>query len=193
MGSRAARATCLIGLLALLTMTAGVLGSQATPTSSTTVPVSPSVMATIVHVGGALKLMALWRGEPRWYLGRGTRHGSGGSGEHTVWISEQYGDVTIDLSFDTAQNVVTIGKTTTRIPPGSNVLLIDGVGTPKGPHLTSPLTVDPGSANTDPHGGGLGPFLAISPDVAAFLRCDTAPPDGPFARTFGYCNDLATK
>jgi hypothetical protein len=150
-------------------------------------------MATIIHIGGALRLMVLWRGEPRWYLGRGPRHGTGGGGDTSFWISEQYGDVTIDLSFDIARNAVTIGHATTPIPTDSNVLLVDGVATPDGPHLVASLTVDRGSTNTDFRIGSLGPFLALSPEVAAFLRCEVAAPPVGAGPGLGYCNDLATK
>ena len=178
-------------LLAVLIGVGPLHGSSRQLTSSTTVPASPSVMATVVHVDGTLKLAVLWRGTPRWYLGRGSRSGSGGGGGTTFWISEQYGDIGIDMSFDTARDIVTLGGSSINVPHGANVLLVDGVGSAAGPQLAASLTVDAGSANTNPTRGSLGPFLSISPQVLAFLLCDDAPARStPAARAFGYCSDL---
>ena len=181
-------------LLAVLIGVGALHGSSRQPTSSTTVPASPSVMATIIHVDGTLKLAVLWRGAPRWYLGSGSRSGSGGGQGTTYWVREQFGDVGIDMSFDTARDILTLGRSSVNVPHGANVLLVDGVGSAAGPQLAASLTVDAGSANTNPTRGSLGPFLAISPEVLAFLHCDDAPARStPAARAFGYCGDLPVK
>ena len=92
-------------------------------------------MATIIHVDGTLKLAVLWRGAPRWYLGSGSRKRIWRRQGTTYWVREQFGDVGIDMSFDTARDILTLGRSSVNVPHGANVLLVDGVGSAAGPQL----------------------------------------------------------
>lgn len=114
-----------------------------------------------------LELLVLWRGTPGWFLQPG---GIGGSrapdSPAYTWI--KYGDVTLSLDFDAARRIVTIQGKTLALSD-SNVLFVDSVDTPNGPHVAGMMAIAramPGSS------GQIAPMLSNSPRIMSFLRCD---------------------
>jgi len=117
-----------------------------------------------------LELLVLWRGSPGWFLqpGGSGHSGSGADDPHYTWI--KYGSVTLSLDFDPAKRTVTVqGKNV--VLADNNVLFVDDVDGPTGPHVTGTMTIArsmPGSA------GQIGLVLQKSPRIMSFLRCDAA-------------------
>jgi hypothetical protein len=161
---------------------------SATSISAYSMPVSPSVVATVASRGKDLVVLALWRGAPRWYSGGGHRGASYSGGQSGVFgATLEYGDVGLDLSFDPAAHTATIRSVVTKVPPDANVLLIDGVDSRGGPRVSKALRVATGDANLDPRYGSLAPLLGLSPEVVAFLQCNDASYD---PRSREPCNEL---
>ncbi len=175
--------------------------------SSTTAPVSPSVMATVMTVGGepgkgALDLLVLWRGSPGWYWRAEGRGGGGSSSSgggmfgrsgaevRTEFISQ--GGINLSIRFEPASRrlwildqPVTLGD--------ANVVLVDGVDEPTGPRVVATIRIEPAydAATDQPPGmlamrpSGAPPlqevppqtFIRRSPELVAFLQCDRKAPD----------------
>ena len=193
------------GMLAL-----AVLLAQPFPrggSSSTTAPVSASVMATVMTIEGergtgALELLVLWRGSPAWFWradgrGRGGSSssagqmgGSSGGDVRTEWISQ--GGVNLHLRFERASRRLWILDQEVTLG-GANVVLVDGVGEPTGPRVVATVRIDPGyDAATDqppgllaarpagaPQPQGVPPqtFIRRSPELMSFLQCDVKAPN----------------
>ena len=158
------------------------------PITSMSLPVSESVLATIVSADKELVLLALWRGEKGWHS-RGVRQESGGARNGTFTAALQYGDVQLELAFDPAGSQATVQGRKVSMPARSNVLLIDGVDKSTGASSVKALILDAGDANVDPRKGSLAPLLGRSSEVASFLRCDDAD-----TRSTGMpCHELAKR
>jgi len=169
-----------------------------------TAPVSPSVMATDMCVidaegRGTLELLVLWRGSPGWFRkgsGGGSAGGQGGAmrggsgpAVRSEWISE--GGVNLTVRFDPAARKAWIQDREILLGD-ANVVLVDGVDTPEGPHVVQTLRIDPeyetsvdllpgGSVGrgprTRPHAVPVQTFIRRSPELVEFLQCDTRLPD----------------
>ena len=174
--------------------------------SSTTGPVSPSVMATSMCVmngegQGTLELLVLWRGSPAWFWrdrdkgssggssGGGGMRGSGAAEVRTQWISQ--GAVNLNLRFEPASRRLWILDQ--EIPlHDANVVLVDGVDEPGGPRVVGTVRIDPAfdSATDLPPGMPTGPpgprpraqgvptqtFIRRSPELVEFLQCGVPAP-----------------
>jgi hypothetical protein len=173
--------TTVLVVLALLTAIGEAGLSQTASVRMTSLPVSPTVVATIATRGGELVLLALWRGGPRWHSGSGARSVRGG-GDQTGKITTTlvFGDTHLDLAFDASAHTAVVQGRTATVPPGTNVLLVDSVDGPGGGKLTKALSIDPAGVDVDPRLGleGLVPVLSRSQEIVAFLQCD-AVPDNP--------------
>jgi hypothetical protein len=132
------------------------------PVTLMSLPVSSSVLATIVSADNELTLLVLWRGEKKDWHSTGPRHESGGGRNGIVTVALQYGDVQLDLRFDPAESQAIVEDRTISMPAGSNVLLVDGVDSSKGVTSVRALTLDAGGANLDPRKGSLAPLLGRS-------------------------------
>jgi hypothetical protein len=167
-----------------------------------TAPVSPSVMATDMCVvdaagRGTLELMILWRGSPGWFRkSAGSASGGGQSGSmgggpspmiRSEWISQ--GGINLTVRFDPAARKVWIQDKELALDE-ANVVLVDGVDSPEGPHVVRTLrihseyqtTIDllPGPVGrgprTRPQAVPAQTFIRRSPDLVAFLQCDVSVP-----------------
>jgi hypothetical protein len=165
------------GLL-LMVLTSGVLGytpaTSAQPTGTTTLPVSDSVVATIVRQGDSLSLMVLWRGAHRWFL-RGGRNSSGGGGSGnvvTAWF--QYGDLSLDVTVDRSRRQLSILGKSRPISDDLNVVLVEDADLKTGPRIVKMLSVPADARDVDLRRGSLAPFFKRSPELVAFLQCGNA-------------------
>ena len=141
-------------------------------TSASTVPVAPSVLATVMSSESGLALLVLWRGSPGWWSKSSGHDGASYSGGGTVFRATlRYGSINLDLSYDPAAHVVRLNDKPTTFREGSNTLLIDDVDSPQGPRLVSQLSVVPEGTNVDPKRGSLGPLFRRSTEIVSFLRC----------------------
>jgi hypothetical protein len=167
-------------------------------------PVSPSVMATTMAVvdaagRGALELLVLWRGSPGWFMkgggGSSSDGGStgpmlGGAPGHTIrssWISQ--GGVNLSVRFDPAAQKAWIQDNEIDLRD-ANVILVDGVDSPTGPHVVRALRIDavyettvetlpggpPGLGRTRPMAVPAQTFIRRSPELVEFLQCDATVP-----------------
>jgi hypothetical protein len=141
-------------------------------TDEITVPVSPSVNATVVRSDEGLALLVLWRGSPGWRsrtTGRRSQSVSGRAGVYSVAFD--YGSTAYSLTYDAAAHTATLQGKSMTVPAGTNVLLVDDVDTNAGPKVAGALILDSGNANLDPRYGSLGPLFGRSNEIVAFLRC----------------------
>src|SRR5262245_19608722 len=137
------------------------------------IPVSPTVVSTIARRDEQLVLLALWRGAARWHSSGGHRHESGGIGQDgRINVLLEFGDTSVDLSFDPNAHTAVIQGRTNRIPSNANVLLIDGVGQGGKGQLVKAFYFDPGDANTALRAGSLAPLFGRSAEIVDFLQCD---------------------
>ena len=168
------------GMLPTAAPSGGMQIRRASSLTTRSVPISPSVVATAATRERHLVLLVLWRGAPGWHASGNHQSAQGGgdqSGRFTARL--QYGDQQVDLSFDpAAQTAIVQGKTMT-IPPGANVLLVDGVDTPGGGGLTKALSIDAADVDLHPRLGLAGwvPLLSRSQEVVEFLQCDAVAVD----------------
>jgi hypothetical protein len=185
-------------------LAAALMAAQPFPgggSNSSTVPLSPSVMATdlasIDASGrGTLQLLILWRGTPGWFMrgsgasssGGGGSAGGGSSMVFSHWISQ--GGVNLNLRFDPAARKVWIQDAEIALSD-ANVVLVDDVDSPAGPHVVRTLRIDPEFETTmepPPYATpGRGPqmrprpvpvqmFIRRSPELIEFLQCDAPLP-----------------
>jgi hypothetical protein len=138
------------------------------------IPISPSVFATIISAGDRLAFLVLWRGTPGWRsrATSGHRSESGGGSQAGVFnVVIEYGSIPLNLSYDSTAHRATLQRKPISVSPGTNVLLIDEVDSRAGPRLVKGLSLDPGDANVDPRRGSLATLLSRSSDIVSFLRC----------------------
>jgi len=144
-------------------------------TNVVTIPVSPSVTATVVRSDETLTLLILWRGSPGWMShidGHRKECGSVGQAGGVFSASFEYGATAFGLSYDATRHLVMFqGAQPLPVPAGTNVLLVDGVDTSSGPRLAGTLILEPGNANLDISRGSLGPLFSRSTEIVGFLRC----------------------
>ena len=155
-------------------------------------PVSPSVLATTMAAvdaagRGTLELLVLWRGSPGWFMKGGGGSSSGGSTGPTLggapgpmirssWISQ--GGVNLSVRFDPAAQKAWIQNNEIDLRD-ANVILVDGVDSPTGPHVMRALRID-----TDyetrveplPMAVPAQTFIRRSPELVEFLQCDVTVP-----------------
>jgi hypothetical protein len=154
-------------------------GSAIKPIRISSVPVSPSVVATAATREGHLVLLVLWRGSPLWHSA-GLRSSQGGGDERgRITQTLQYGDRRVALSFDSAARTAIIQGKSATLPRGTNVLLVDDVDTPSGGGLTKALSIDAADVDLHPRLGLAAwvPLLRRSREVVEFLQCGAVPVD----------------
>lgn len=182
-----------IALAIVVTVSASAQSPFTVPTGAGSRVVSPAVVATsITQVGpsekAALDLLVLWRGTPGWFLG-GRRKGSAtwgggdaagrsesaraGRSQGVVVHQLSFGDYSLTLRFDRETRSLQVQGTELMLQD-SNVVLVDGVDAPAGPTVIGMTRID-GEVEGFPV--RIEPLLRASPELLAFLRCDTALPD----------------
>lgn len=172
--------------------TALVLGLVATPvvtlgqTSSSSRPLSSTVISTYVARDGTLALLVLWRGSPGWYSRGGGHSSSGGGGGSPGGqigsVSLTYGGKTLSIDFDyTARQARLLGRQISLAE--TNVVLVDGVDAPSGAQIVGYRWVDPTLpevANDGQRTLADDPAVAAirrAPELGAFLQCDVPLPE----------------
>ncbi len=128
---------------------------------------SPSVEATWVVRENRLALLILWRGQP----GRFRRQPSGfvDNGVEQVLVR---GVIKLSQKYDAREGVVHIQGIRTELR-GDNVVFVDEVDRTGGARVIGQLRIDPTMPGSPAQ---IGPMLARSPPIMAFLRCDVLRP-----------------
>ena len=180
------RTLALLGLVALLPAVASTTEQQppyeipermkALAVRSYSLPVSPTVMASVATRQDRLLALVLWRGGVRWYRGAPNRQYGGGDGKGTISIGLQYGAADGWFSRIPGTEAVTIQETTSKVAADANVFLVDGLGTRDGAKLVKGFFLDAHDATLDFSNRTLAPLLRLSPDIIEFLQCDAVPP-----------------
>jgi hypothetical protein len=143
--------------------------------------VSPAVVATFftsAEPSGAahqLDLLVLWRGAPGWFMRGGSKGGassmSGGGGDAGGRIVHQFseGGLSFSLEFDRQARLAKIqGR---EIAVGEdNVILVDDVDNPRGFTIVGTRRIDPAFSGSLKD---LRTLFKRSPELVAYLRCDT--------------------
>ena len=141
-----------------------------------TTPTSAAVMTTFVTrvtpSGDALELIILWRGTPGWFTGGRLSSSSGGTSKDGWRNRFSQGGLEFEAALDFKTRIANVQGQIIKLG-GANVILVDGVDSPKGARVAGTLTVD------GRLGDGDGPFrilpvLARSKEIRDYLRCDTA-------------------
>jgi hypothetical protein len=154
-------------------------------TSSSSRPLSATVIGTYVARGGELALLVLWRGSPGWYSRGGGNSSSGGggssAGREVGSFSLTYGGRTLSIDFNyTARSARLLEQEISLAD--TNVVLVDDVDGPSGAHIVSRLWVDPKLPETDSSGPRTiedDPAITAirrAPEAGAFLQCDVPLP-----------------
>jgi hypothetical protein len=146
---------------------------QDTPvTRTTTVPASPSVLATVFITDARLGLLVLWRGSPNWWSKSSGHDGTSGSTQGRGFtMSLTYGSVTLSFAFDPDRHAIVVQGRESEIPEGTNVVLIDNADSPSGPDVYKALTIQSADVTVNPPSVGFGPLLSRSPEAVVFLKC----------------------
>jgi len=147
--------------------------------------ISPAVVATWIaeqQRSGAqrLEVLVLWRGRPAWFVG-GTnssrtwsagRSGARESGERQGPIDHEasFGDVTLKLRFDPATRMAWVQGREVSLER-ANVVLVDDVDSPQHLNIVGTRQLDPELEGAPPR---IELLLRRSPELIAFLRCETA-------------------
>ncbi len=162
------------------------------PLTSQTLPLSPTVLATVASRPHGLEVLVLWRGARGWYMSGEQRGASYAERAGVVEATIAYGGVTLELAFDARKSIVWLQGAARSGPVGTNVLLIDDVDSRTGPKIVETLAV-PAAGPVDPRTGTLAPFVKRAPAIAAFLQCDAARAGGrdPALRRI-VCDELDT-
>jgi len=192
---RAGSLAVVISLIAIL-IAVPALHAQ---TSSSSRPLSATVIGTYVTRNGELTLIVLWRGTPGWFSRGGSGNSSGGGGSSSagrdvgsVWFT--YGGKSFSVEFDYTARIARLLEQEIRLPE-TNVVLVDDVDSVSGarivgrqwvdPKLPERPALDPSLSAADRSLAMIAsdPILAATrrdPALGAYLQCDLpAPvPDG---------------
>ena len=189
--SALSRCAMLAALGSVTVLGSGRASTLFEPVSSQTIPVSDSVLSTIVTDGDNLVLMVLWRGTHHWFL-KGESHGGSAGGQGgVVSASLQVGGRTLDLTFDKPRRQLSIQGKSHPMLDNANVVLVDEADAASGPRVATMLSIPADARAVDPKQGSLAPFFKRSKEASAFLQCDIAPSSAqpmPFAKMV--CQDL---
>jgi hypothetical protein len=177
------------------TLIAAVMLSQVPPGdggTSSSLPVSPSVMATVMtrvaqDGKGELELLVLWRGRPGWMRSGGGdsswASGSGGGGSmgggampatRSAWLTQ--GGVRLEVRFEPQSRKLWIQDRDVALND-DNAVLVDEVDSPNGPRVARTLRIDsafeatrvavpPGTASRGPGAQA----RMMPPPVQEFIR-----------------------
>jgi hypothetical protein len=151
-------------------------------TSSSSRPLSATVVGTYVTRGGDLTLLVLWRGRPGWYSDGGGNSGGGGGGSsaggpEVGWFSMTFGGRTQSIDFDYTARVARLLEQEITLAD-TNIVLVDEVDGPSGGRIVSRLWVEPKLPATSSSGQRTledDPAIAAirrAPEVGAFLQCN---------------------
>ena len=151
-------------------------------TSSSSRPLSATVVGTYVARDGELTLLVLWRGSPGWYSGGGGNSSSGGGGgsaggREVGSFSMTFSGRTLSIDFDYTARVARLLEQEISLAD-TNVVLVDEVDGSSGAHIVGRLWVEPKLPETDssrPRTIEDDPAITAirrAPEAGAFLQCD---------------------
>src|SRR4051812_10173198 len=80
-----------------------------------TIPVSASVLATVLTRGRNVELLLLWRGEPGWFLGGGHRGEKYSEANHILFGTLDYAGRTLTFAHDPSGRIVKVQDSTVRL------------------------------------------------------------------------------
>jgi hypothetical protein len=154
-------------------------------TTSSSRPLSATVIGTYVARDGALVLLVLWRGSPGWPSRGGSNSSSGGgggsAGREVGSFSLTYSGRTFSIDFDyTARSARLLGQQISLAD--TNVVLVDDVDGPTGAHIAGRLWADPKLPKMDSSGPRTiedDPAITAirrAPEAGAFPKCDVPLP-----------------
>src|SRR5215203_1802292 len=114
-------------------------GDARAQTTSSSRPVSATVISTYVARGGELTLLVLWRGSPGWYSGGGGNSSSGGGGgsaggREVGSFSMTFGRRTLAIDFDYTARIARLLEQEVSLAD-TNVVLVDEVDGPSGARI----------------------------------------------------------
>lgn len=131
---------------------------------------SPSVEATwaVVEQGGEnrLELLVLWRGQPGWFQRQPAGFTNNGVEQTIV-----RGLIRLTMRYEAHSRVLHVQGIRKELGV-DNVVFIDEVDSPGGARVVGQLRVGSAIAGS---AAQIGPLLARSPRIMAFLRCDVVP------------------
>ena len=108
-------------------------------------PTSAVVMTTFVTrvtpSGDALELIILWRGTPGWFTGGRSSSSSGGTSNDGWRHRFSQGDLEFEAALDFKTRIANVQGQIVKLG-SANVILVDGVDSPKGARVAGTLTVD---------------------------------------------------
>ena len=164
-------------------------------TSSSTRPLSATVIGTFVTRNGELTLIVLWRGSPGWFERGGSGSGAGGGGSSVAgrdvgseWFS--YGGKSFSIDFDYTAGIARLLEQEIRLSE-TNVVLLDDVDSVSGAQIVGRRWVDPKLPERpvlDPTASAADQSLAMiasdpllvairrDPALGAYLQCDVPVP-----------------
>jgi hypothetical protein len=164
-------------------------------TSSSSRPLSATVIGTYVTRNGELTLIVLWRGSPGWFSRGGSGSGGGGGGSSSagrevgsLWFTQ--GGKSFSIDFDYTAGIARLLEQEIRLPE-TNVVLVDDVDSASGarivgrhwvdPKLPERPALDPGASAADQSLAMIAsdPILVAirrDPALGAYLQCDVPVP-----------------
>jgi hypothetical protein len=164
-------------------------------TSSSTRPLSATVIGTFVTRNGELTLIVLWRGSPGWFARGGSGNGAGGGGSSSAgrnvgfeWFS--YGGKSFSVEFDFTSGIARLLEQEIRLSE-TNVVLVDDVDSVSGARIVGRHWVDsklPERPALDSGASAADQSLAMiasdpllvairrDPALGAYLQCDVPVP-----------------
>jgi hypothetical protein len=156
-------------------------GTRSSPlpaaTGTSSQPVSNSTILTwfarIDEDVRQLQLLVLWRGTPRWYL-QGSSSGSGGGSASSFHSTARYGEVDLQVDFDTKTRVAHVQGIRVELHD-DNVILVDDVAGPGRPKVAGTRRIDLSLPQPDGVSPSVGVVLRRSPELLSFVGCDAAP------------------
>ena len=153
-----------------------------TATSSATQVISPVALMTWATRFGhdgvhTLDLIVLWRGAPGWFMRGGPQRSSSGGGTESFQSTARYGDVEVQVTLQTAKRIAEVQGQKVELGD-ANVILVDGVDTAGAATVVRTLRIDPAVPFSQDGRPRVEEVLRRSPEIVAFLQCQTAMPDG---------------
>ena len=116
-------------------------------TSSSSRPLSATVIGTYVTRNGGLTLIVLWRGSPGWFSRGGSGSGGGGGGSSSagrevgsVWFTQ--GGKSFSIDFDYTAGIARLLEQEIQLAE-TNVVLVDDVDSVSGARIAGRQWVDP--------------------------------------------------
>ena len=195
LGHRRAGSLLVVSLVAM-SIAVPALHAQ---TSSSSRPLSATVIGSYITRNGELSLVVLWRGSPGWFSRGGNGSGGGGGGSSSagrqfgsLWLT--YGGKSFSVELDYTAGIARLLEQDIQLRE-TNVVLVDDVDSDAGarivgrhwvdPKLPERPALDPGASAADQSLAMIAsdPLLAAirrDPALGAYLQCDVpAPlPDG---------------